>query len=161
MSNLGDTERSIELLDSAERVRETSRPDEIPGLFTFSRAKQTYYHGFTLMWGEKPKVLKQSVKAYEDAIAAWQQQRSPGDEMLSQIYLATANARLGDLDAGMAAVAPVLALSAHGAFFVGAKAPASTGLIARREFPGFEDGGERTYHASSLRSFRVVQSLSS
>jgi len=109
-SNLGDSASAIELLDSAERARDASQPDEIPGLFSFSRAKQTYYHGFTLMWGEKPKTLKQSVRASEDAIEAWQQQRSPGDEMLSQIYLATANARLGELDASMAAIAPVLEL---------------------------------------------------
>lgn len=115
VANLGDSARALELLDEAERARDASGPDEIPGLFTFTPAKQIYYRGFSLMWAEDVATLKKSAKASEDAIAAWQVQRSPGDEMLSQIYLATANARLGELDASIAAVTPVLEspLTAH------------------------------------------------
>ncbi|MFE6921442.1 hypothetical protein ACFVAV_10395 [Nocardia sp. NPDC057663] len=60
-------------------------------------------------------MLKRSVAASESAITAWQDQRSPGDEILSQIYLATACARLDDLDGSIAAVAPVLVnpITAH------------------------------------------------
>lgn len=67
------------------------------------------------MSAEDPKLLRKSVKASNDAIAAWKVQHSPGDEMLTQIYLASAWARLGGLDDAIAAIAPVLEqpLSAH------------------------------------------------
>ncbi|WP_280333113.1 helix-turn-helix domain-containing protein [Nocardia wallacei] len=115
VANLGDSERALELLEQADRARDMAKPDEVPGLFSFSPAKQIYYHGFSLMWAEDERILKKSVKASTDAIAAWQMQRSPGDEMLSQIYLASAYARLSNLDGSLAAVDPVLAqpLSAH------------------------------------------------
>ncbi len=115
VANLGDSARALELLDEADRARDAAGPDEIPGLFTFSPAKQIYYRGFSLMWADERRILRKSVKASERAIDAWQVQRSPGDEMLSQIYLASANARLGDLDASLAAVTPVLEspISAH------------------------------------------------
>ncbi|WP_084509576.1 helix-turn-helix domain-containing protein [Nocardia pseudovaccinii] len=115
VANLGDSARALELLDEADRARDAAGPDEIPGLFTFSPAKQIYYRGFSLMWADDRRILRKSVKASERAIDAWQVQRSPGDEMLSQIYLASANARLGDLDASLAAVTPVLEspISAH------------------------------------------------
>ncbi|WP_278262216.1 helix-turn-helix transcriptional regulator [Nocardia sp. AG03] len=115
VANLGDSGRALELLDDAERARDRASMDEFPGLFTFTPAKQIYYRGFSLMWAEDPKTLNRSAKASQDAIAAWQVQRSPGDEMLSHIYLATANARLGDLDGSIAAVTPVLEnpISAH------------------------------------------------
>ncbi|WP_328406748.1 hypothetical protein [Nocardia sp. NBC_00403] len=108
VANSGDSERALELLDETERAREGAGPDEVPGLFTFTPAKQIYDRGFSLMWAEDKKTLRRLARASEDAIAAWQVQRSPGDEMLSQIYLATASARLGDLDSRIAAVSPVL-----------------------------------------------------
>lgn len=114
-SNLGDTAKAAALLDRAARARDAAGPDEIPGLFTFTPAKQIYYRGFSLMWADDQRTLRKSVTASEHAIRAWQTTRSPGDEMLSQIYLATANARLGELDACVAAVSPVLdaPISAH------------------------------------------------
>ncbi|MFF0453348.1 multiprotein-bridging factor 1 family protein [Nocardia africana] len=109
VANLGDSERAAELLEQADRVRDQgANNDEIPGLFTFTPAKQIYYHGFSLMWAEDAKTLRRSVKASEEALRAWKIQRSPGDEMLTTIYLAMSSARLGDLDASLAAVAPVL-----------------------------------------------------
>ncbi|WP_067722836.1 helix-turn-helix domain-containing protein [Nocardia yamanashiensis] len=111
VANLGDSVRALELLTEADRARDDCGPDEVPGLFTFTPAKQIYYHGFSLMWAEDPKTLRKSVAASEDALKAWKVQRSPGDEMLTTIYLASANARLGDLDASLAAVAPVLEVS--------------------------------------------------
>ncbi|MFC8529180.1 multiprotein-bridging factor 1 family protein [Nocardia sp. NPDC057227] len=115
VANLGDSHRALALLDDADRARDHASADEISGLFSFSEAKQIYYRGFSLMWAEEPQLLRKSVRASEDAIRAWQAQRSPGDEMLSHIYLASAAARLGDLDASLAAVAPVLEtpISAH------------------------------------------------
>ncbi|MFF0491026.1 multiprotein-bridging factor 1 family protein [Nocardia sp. NPDC004068] len=115
VANLGDSQGALELLEQADRARDGAGKDEIPGLFSFSPAKQIYYHGFSLMWAEDKRILRKSVKASNDAIAAWQVQRSPGDEMLSQIYLASAYARLSNLDGSLEAVQPVLAqpLSAH------------------------------------------------
>lgn len=119
----GDSERAMQLLQEADTVREQSQPDQLPGLFTFSEAKQTYYHGFSLMWSPNPKILTRSTKASDDAIAEWRRLRGVtvsdlppdsmtglGDEMLSQIYLATAHARLGNLDESIQAVQPVLDL---------------------------------------------------
>jgi hypothetical protein len=115
VANLGDSDTALELLEQADRARDKCGADEVPGLFSFSPAKQIYYHGFSLMWADEPKILRKSVSASTEAIAAWKVQHSPGDEMLTQIYLASANARLGDLDSSLAAVAPVLEkpISAH------------------------------------------------
>lgn len=115
MANLGDSPQAGELLEQADRAREQCAPDEIGGLFTFTPAKQIYYHGFSLMWADDSATLRRSITASEAALDAWKVQRSPGDEMLTTIYLAIANARLGDLDASLAAVAPVLSqpIEAH------------------------------------------------
>jgi transcriptional regulator with XRE-family HTH domain len=107
-SNLGDTATAITILEDADRARETAGEDEFGGLFTFTRAKQVYYSGSALMWAEDPAALRRSVAASQAAIDSWQDQPSPGDEMLSQVYLATANTKLGDLDASIAALRPVL-----------------------------------------------------
>ncbi|MEG8180245.1 helix-turn-helix domain-containing protein [Nocardia terpenica] len=108
-ANLGDSQRAVELLEQADRARDHCCPDEINGpLFGFSPAKQLYYHGFSLMWAEDPAILRKAVKASHEAIAAWKETNSPGDEMLTYIYLATACARLGDLDGSIEAVAPIL-----------------------------------------------------
>lgn len=108
-ANLGDSQRAVELLEQADRARDHCCPDEINGpLFGFSPAKQLYYHGFSLMWAEDPAILRRAVKASHEAIAAWKETNSPGDEMLTYIYLATACARLGDLDGSIEAVAPIL-----------------------------------------------------
>ncbi|MEV0298411.1 hypothetical protein [Nocardia sp. NPDC050710] len=79
VANLGDSAQALELLDDAERARDDAGPDEIPGLFTFTPAKQIYYRGFSLMWAEDKRILRKSIKASEQAIDAWQVQRSPGD----------------------------------------------------------------------------------
>ncbi|QIS08201.1 helix-turn-helix domain-containing protein [Nocardia arthritidis] len=108
-ANLGDSGRAVELLEQADKSREHCGPDEINGpLFGFSPAKQLYYHGFSLMWADDPAILRRAVKASHEAIAAWRETNSPGDEMLTYIYLATACARLGDLDGSIEAVAPIL-----------------------------------------------------
>lgn len=80
-ANLGNSGRSVELLDEADRARDAASPDEIPGLFTFTPAKQIYYHGFSLMWSDDLRVLERSVSASESAIIAWQSESSPGDEI--------------------------------------------------------------------------------
>lgn len=116
VANLGDERRALSLLDAADRARDDAGPDALPGLFTFTAAKQMYYRGFSLMWAEDPALLSNSIAASKQAIDAWQAQRSPGDEMLSQIYLSTAHARLGDLDNCIAEVAPVMETPVTGHF---------------------------------------------
>ncbi|WP_158886102.1 helix-turn-helix domain-containing protein [Amycolatopsis anabasis] len=107
-SNLGDTARAIELLDQAARDRETCGTDEIGGLFTFTETKQIYYGGSALIWARDPSALRRSLASSSEAIAHWKHQPSPGDEMLSQVYLGIANAKLGELDAAESALRPVL-----------------------------------------------------
>ncbi|MRH86597.1 hypothetical protein GFY24_03775 [Nocardia sp. SYP-A9097] len=108
-ANLGDSRGALDLLEQADLAREHCGPDELEGpLFGFSPAKQLYYHGFSLMWSDDPAILKQAIKASHEAIAAWKESTSPGDEMLTYIYLATACARLGDLDSSIEAVGPIL-----------------------------------------------------
>ncbi|BAW09685.1 conserved hypothetical protein [Nocardia seriolae] len=60
------------------------------------------------MWANDPIILRRAIRASHEAIAAWKETNSPGDEMLTYIYLATACARLGDLDASIEAVTPIL-----------------------------------------------------
>ncbi|APA95929.1 hypothetical protein NS506_01861 [Nocardia seriolae] len=108
-ANLGDSWGAVDLLEQADRIRDHCGPDEIDGpLFGFSPAKQLYYHGFSLMWANDPIILRRAIRASHEAIAAWKETNSPGDEMLTYIYLATACARLGDLDASIEAVTPIL-----------------------------------------------------
>ncbi|MFE3195414.1 helix-turn-helix domain-containing protein [Nocardia sp. NPDC059240] len=108
-ANLGDSWGAVELLERADRVRAQCGPDDLDGpLFGFSPAKQLYYWGFSLMWADEPAILRLAIKSSHEAIAAWQETKSPGDEMLTYIYLATACARLGDLDGSIEAVNPIL-----------------------------------------------------
>ncbi|WP_374213360.1 helix-turn-helix domain-containing protein [Crossiella sp. SN42] len=113
-ANLGDTERAIEYLDRAERERETAAQDSLEGLFGFSRAKQWYYGGSSLMWLPERHALERAEKNAELAIATWEHeppaQRSLDDEALAHVYLATARIRLHDLDGAMEAVRPILQL---------------------------------------------------
>ncbi|NQE88079.1 helix-turn-helix domain-containing protein [Nocardia terpenica] len=142
VANLGDSTLALELLEQADRVRDHCRPDEIPGLFTFTPAKQIYYHGFSLMWADDSKTLTKSITASEDALRAWKVQRSPGDEMLTTIYLAMANARVGDLDASLAAVSPVLEQPIEAHFsWVRKRLNQLDGLLAKH-FPDSKDAQE-------------------
>jgi tetratricopeptide (TPR) repeat protein len=113
-ANMGDTAHAIEYLDTAERARETIGPDSLEGLFGFSRAKQWYYGGSSLMWLPERFALERAEKSAEAAIAAWEheppEQRSLDDEALAHVYLATARIRLHDLDGAMDAVRPILEL---------------------------------------------------
>lgn len=113
-ANMGDTERALEYLDQAERERESVGPDSLEGLFGFSRAKQWYYGGSSLMWLPERYALERAEKSAEAAIATWENepvaQRSLDDEALAHVYLATARIRLRDLDGAMEAVRPILQL---------------------------------------------------
>lgn len=150
-ANLGDSGRALELLEQADRVRDHGADsDEIPGLFTFTPAKQMYYHGFSLMWADDAKTLNRSIKASEEALHAWQVQRSPGDEMLTSIYLAMANARVGHLDASLAAVSPVLEQPIEHHFSWVRKRLNQLGNILAQRFP---DSKEAAEERATLRAY--------
>jgi len=118
MANLGHPQAAVDYLDQAEQARATHRPsDEVRGLFTFSEAKGRYYGGSSLMWIPDKNVLGRAVTDATDAIDLWHDEpaesRPVDDEMLAHVYAATAHTRLGDLDAAMHMVRPVLGLPAE------------------------------------------------
>jgi hypothetical protein len=66
------------------------------------------------MWLPDRKALTRAIRDSSDAITMWQEgpdsTRAVADQSLAHVYLATAHARLGNLDDAMAAMAPVLGL---------------------------------------------------
>jgi transcriptional regulator with XRE-family HTH domain len=114
-ANLGDSLGANAALDRALIERQELRTeDPIDGLFTFSRAKQHYYAGSSLMWLENRKDLERAAREAEKAVRLWEAEppetRSLDDEALARIYAATAHTKLGAVDAAREAVGPVLAL---------------------------------------------------
>lgn len=116
-ANLGDSDGANEALDIAARERETlTSTDDVEGLFGFSRAKQHYYAGSSLMWLPGRADLERSAREASLAVSMWEgdppASRSLDDEALAHVYAATAHVQLGDLDAARGAIAPVLAMPA-------------------------------------------------
>jgi hypothetical protein len=116
-ANLGDSDGANEALDIASRERETlTTSDEVEGLFGFSRAKQHYYAGSSLMWLPGRTDLERSAREASLAVSMWEGDppatRSLDDEALAHVYAATAHVQLGDLDAARGAIAPVLDMPA-------------------------------------------------
>lgn len=113
-ANLGDRAATHRALNAAEDAADTADEDELPGLFTFSRAKLAYYGGSALMWLPEPVDSRRSAASAESAIRQWRAgdpaDRSLDDEALAHVYAGTSYVRLGELDAATAALAPVLTL---------------------------------------------------
>lgn len=113
-ANQGDSTTALALLDRAAVEREHAAADPIDGLFGFSPAKQSYYGASSLMWLPDRAALDRACRDAQTAIDTWEhepvEQRSLDDEALAHVYLATARLRLGEVDAAMAAVRPVLDL---------------------------------------------------
>lgn len=114
-ANQGDSEGANDTLNLAARDRDDLRStDSVPGLFEFSRAKQHYYVGSSLMWLPDRRDAERAAHEAALAIAMWEgegpESRSLDDEALAHIYQATAHVHLGDLDGADAAVAPILGL---------------------------------------------------
>jgi hypothetical protein len=114
-ANLGDSPGANEALDLAEREREALHSrDSVGGLFEFSRAKQHYYAGSSLMWLTGRPDAERAAREAALAVAMWEQEpaesRSLDDEALAHVYEATARVQLGDLDGAAEAVAPILDL---------------------------------------------------
>lgn len=149
-ANLGDSSGAVQLLQQADRVRAQCGPDELAGpLFGFSQAKQLYYHGFSLMWAEEPAILRRAVAASKEAIAAWQDAHSPGDETLTHIYLATACVRLGDLDGSMDAIDPILARPLTASFSWVKKRLNQLNELTETYFPDSQLAAEMRYKVQS------------
>jgi len=110
----GNTQRALDLLEKAHAARRRARPDSVEGLFGFSPAKEAYYSGSSLMWLPEKRALNIAAERSAMAIEIWKrepiEQRSLDDEALAHVYRATALLRLGDIDAAMNAVRPVLEL---------------------------------------------------
>jgi len=114
-ANLGDSPGANEALDLAEHEREHLRShDSAGGLFEFSRAKQHYYAGSSLMWLPEHADAERAAREAALAVSIWEHEppetRSLDDEALAHVYEATARVQLGDLDGAASAVAPILAL---------------------------------------------------
>lgn len=115
LANLGDSRAANAALDAAEKARERiRRPDSLEGLFGFSRAKQSYYAGSSLIWLQGGHDAERAAREALEAIGLWQsgpaQERSLDDERLAHIYLATARVQLDDVEGAADALRPVLSL---------------------------------------------------
>lgn len=115
LANLGDSRAANAALDAAEKARERiRRPDSLEGLFGFSRAKQSYYAGSSLIWLQGGHDAERAQREALEAIGLWQSgpaaERSLDDERLAHIYLATARVQLDDVEGAADALAAVLSL---------------------------------------------------
>ena len=115
LANLGDSRAANAALDAAEEARDRiRRPDTIDGLFGFSRAKQSYYAGSSLIWLEGGHDADRAAREATAAIELWESgpeaERSLDDERLAHIYLATARVQLDDVEGAADAIGPVLSL---------------------------------------------------
>lgn len=115
LANLGDSRAANQALDGAETARERiRRPDTLEGLFGFSRAKQSYYAGSSLIWLQGGHDAERAQREALEAIGLWQsgpvEERSLDDERLAHIYLATARVQLDDVEGAADALVPVLSL---------------------------------------------------
>lgn len=115
LANLGNSRAANLALDGAEVARErVRRPDSLSGLFGFSRAKQSYYAGSSLIWLEGGHDAERAAREALEAISLWRsgppEDRSLDDERLAYIYLATARVQLDDVEGAADALIPVLSL---------------------------------------------------
>ncbi|MCX4885896.1 helix-turn-helix transcriptional regulator [Streptomyces sp. NBC_00847] len=115
LANLGDSRAANAALDGAESARDRMRrPDSLSGLFGFSRAKQSYYAGSSLIWLQGGHDAERAAREAVTAIELWQagpdDERSLDDERLAHIYLGTARVQLDDVEGAAEAIRPVLSL---------------------------------------------------
>jgi transcriptional regulator with XRE-family HTH domain len=115
LANLGDSRAANTALDAAELARERiRRPDSLEGLYGFSRAKQSYYAGSSLIWLQGGHDAERAAREATAAIQLWEAgpaaERSLDDERLAHIYLATARVQLDDVEGAADAIEPVLSL---------------------------------------------------
>jgi tetratricopeptide (TPR) repeat protein len=116
-ANLGDSPAANRALDEATDARaRMRRPDTVSGLFGFSQAKELYYAGSSLIWLEGGHDARRAIASAETAITLWEsgppEERSLDDERLAHIYAATAYVQLGELEAAVTHLQPILDLPA-------------------------------------------------
>lgn len=114
-ARIGNHERALAAIERfrAERDR-PGPPDDVcqlGGVLSFPAAKQEYYlgsvYGLLGKHGEAERHAEAALVAYENGPA---EARSYGDEALARLDVTNARLSVGDLDGGLAAVSPVLAL---------------------------------------------------
>ncbi|MFC8953725.1 helix-turn-helix domain-containing protein [Streptomyces sp. NPDC057101] len=115
LANLGDSRAANTALDEAEAARDRiRRSDSLDGLFGFSRAKQSYYAGSSLIWLQGGHDAERAEREAATAIELWRNgpeaERSLDDERLAHIYLATARVQLDDVEGAADAIRPILSL---------------------------------------------------
>ena len=92
-ANLGDSPGANDAFDLAEREGEQLRShDSVGGLFEFSRAKQHYYAGSSLMWLPDRVDAERAAREAALAVAIWEQEppesRSLDDSIYAQSHAA-------------------------------------------------------------------------
>ncbi len=114
-AHFGDSTATHAALNRAKDGRDrVQAPDAVSGLFRFPPAKQSYYSGSSLIWLPGVNDARVAAAESESAIRLWQsgpdEERSNVDEGLAHIYLATARLHLGELDAVLESLQPVLTI---------------------------------------------------
>jgi tetratricopeptide (TPR) repeat protein len=114
-ANMADAPAARRALNRAADALESARGvDEMPGLFGFSPAKLAYYSGSSLIWLPGKADNRRARAQAREAITLWQasgpEDRSLADEALAHVYAATASLAVGDLEAAVADLEPILGL---------------------------------------------------
>lgn len=113
-ANMGDAPAARRALNRAAAALEAQRGvDEMPGVFGFSPAKLAYYSGSSLIWLPGRSDNLRARQQAHDAIGQWQTagaERPLGDEALAHVYAATASLAVGDLEAAVHDLEPILGL---------------------------------------------------
>lgn len=114
-ANMADAPAARRALNRAASALESARGvDELPGLFGFSPAKLAYYSGSSLIWLRGQSDNRRARAQAHEAIRLWRasgpEDRSLADEALAHVYAATAALAIGDLEAAVADLEPILGL---------------------------------------------------
>lgn len=114
-ANMGSGPAARAALGAAVFARDRAHePDDLPGLFTFSQAKQHYYSGSALIWLDTEADARRARAGAEQALALWaaagSTDRALDDEALAHIYAATASLQLNDLESAVESLNPILDL---------------------------------------------------
>ncbi|MFF8840494.1 helix-turn-helix domain-containing protein [Streptomyces sp. NPDC015130] len=158
LANLGDSRAANAALDEAEAARERiRRPDSLDGLFGFSRAKQCYYAGSSLIWLQGGHDAERAEREATTAIELWRtgpaEQRSLDDERLAHIYLATARVQLDDVEGAADAIRPILSLPEEEQIsWIVKRAERLAGMLSAPRYAGNRTAAETVAAINALAS---------
>jgi transcriptional regulator with XRE-family HTH domain len=156
LANLGNSRAANAALDAAEQAREQiRRPDSMCGLFGFSRAKQSYYAGSSLIWLQGGHDAERAAREAAAAIELWQSgpadERSLDDERLAHIYLATARVQLDDVEGAADAIRPILSLPLEEQIsWIVKRAERLAGMLAAPRYAGNSTAAETVEAINAL-----------